>query len=154
MAFTQHMQGTWPHTNFSHMALISVANAVRLLGLTHEQWNRAAVALGDAGLDLCQLDRPEARVGPLPRPLVPRAAKAPIPSLREATSSHDLGSMISDLVHDMPAKKWCDVAAVYTDGSKRESSLSFAWFYPAAAITRQYKAPGPASAQRTVLQAE
>ena len=60
-----------------------------------------------------------------------------------------------ELIIAKPAKWWMGVPAVYTDGSKRDVSLSFArtWTWTMA-LERQHGVLGPASSQRTILQAE
>ena len=58
------------------------------------------------------------------------------------------------LITDRPALHWHASEAVYTDGSKRDSSLSCAWVCPAKSLQAQYRVPGPASELRTILQAE
>ena len=155
VGFTQHMQCTWPSTNSSQMALVLVANAAGLGSLTSIAWEQVQQAIWHCGLDACQTSKPVPRVGPLPRPVsVLKSAKAHQPSPREATCSPDPDCAVLELIIAKPAKRWAGVPALYTDGSKRDSSLSFAWTSPVMSLEKQYKVPGPASCHRTVLQAE
>ena len=154
VGFTQHMQCTWPSTNSSQMALVLIANAAGL-GSLSIAWEQVQQAIRHCGLDVCQTSRAVPRVGPLPRPVsVLKSAKTHQPSPREATCSPDPDCAVLELIIAKPAKRWAGVPAVYTDGSKRDSSLSFAWTSPVMSLEKQYTVPGPASCHRTVLQAE
>ena len=155
IAFTQHMQCRWPDVNASSMLLILVANAAGLASMTHVDRDQARAVLDRHELGGCQMVRPEARVGPLPRSFVMQGFKTALPpSSREAPHTLVPSLEIEGLLVVKPAARWMGVTAVHTDGSKRDSSLSFAWVCPSMRLDRQYKVPGPPSPCRTILHAE
>ena len=135
------------------MLLLLVANASGLRELEPHIWPRMQEVLAEAGLGA--LPCPQARVGLLPR-LSPTQSLTKSTSLpfRDAPEALQPELVLTSLVHDKAAVHWNAKAAVYTDGSKRDSSLSFAWVCPAESMQGRYQVPGPASEVKTILQAE
>lgn len=96
---------------------------------------------------------------PLPKPCILANYAHASCSLQARSTMHhitnvDSTALLDSIVPSVPPLRFCADEIVYTDASKRGTSLTAAWVLPSRGYAQACRLPGPSAPERTVVRGE